>query len=266
MDAPPAPPSLADLDAAALVAMPTAEAIDLDGWWLRADPALPFRRANSAVVAGPSSSGRPAGVQLLAVERYYAERGRTPRLLLGPGSPTAVDDAAAQAGWAVEAPVQVLVRPVARRDPRPAPPAAGVDLLAPAAVVADGALVGALVGLDPSGAHDGRVGAYLALADEVGGVVAVARRDGRATGVAFGLHPTSSPSLVALMGMHTAAAHRRAGVATALLEAVDGWAAAVGATHLWLQVQEDNAAARAVYAAAGFASSHRTWYRRHPTG
>ena len=259
-------PDPAALDRAALAAMPTAEAIDLDGWWLRADPALPFRRANSAVVATPSRSGRPAAVQLLAVERFYAERGRTPRLLLGPGAPAAVDAAAEQAGWTVEAPVRVLVRPV------PAAPSPGgsgspsVDVHSPADVAADADLVAALDAIEPGGEHPGRVRAYLALATEVGGVVALARTDGRLGGAGFALRPAATPSLVAVMGMHTAADHRRRGVARAVLTALDGWARSIGAGHLWLQVEEDNAAARALYEAAGFSPSHRTWYRRHPGG
>lgn len=246
--------------------MPTVVAIDLDGWWLRADPALPFRRANSAVVTGRSASGRPAGVQLLAVERFFAERGLVPRLLLGPASPTAVDDAAEQSGWTVEAPVQVLVRPVGRQvDATAPPPGAEVALLTPAAVVGDVELVDALGALDPAPDHATRLGAYVGLTDRVGGVVAVARADGVPVGVAFALRPVATRELVAVMGMHTAAPHRRGGVATALLEAMDRGAASAGAAHLWLQVEEANAAARALYAAAGFTPSHRTWYRRHPT-
>ena len=47
-------------------------------------------------------------------------------------------------------------------------------------------------------------------------------------------------------------AARRRGVARALVEAVLNAARDAGADALWLEVAEDNAAARALYAAAGF--------------
>ena len=59
-------------------------------------------------------------------------------------------------------------------------------------------------------------------------------------------------------------AQRRRGVARALLERGADWAADHGAEMLWLEVAADNAAARGLYAAAGFqeAGRRRGYYGR----
>ncbi len=59
------------------------------------------------------------------------------------------------------------------------------------------------------------------------------------------------------------AAHRRAGLATALLEGVLTLARDGGADRLLLEVREDNAGALAFYAAAGFTEidRRRRYYR-----
>ncbi|MBA3810521.1 MAG: ribosomal protein S18-alanine N-acetyltransferase [Caulobacteraceae bacterium] len=62
----------------------------------------------------------------------------------------------------------------------------------------------------------------------------------------------------------TAPALRRRGVAAALLEAATGVARARGAATLFLEVAEDNLAARALYAAAGWGrvGRRRAYYAR----
>jgi ribosomal protein S18 acetylase RimI-like enzyme len=59
-------------------------------------------------------------------------------------------------------------------------------------------------------------------------------------------------------------AHRRRGLATALLDALRGWAVERGGHSVYLQVTEDNAAARELYRRAGLIEQHRYWYRHRP--
>jgi len=59
-----------------------------------------------------------------------------------------------------------------------------------------------------------------------------------------------------------AAEHRRRGLATALMAALQGWAAERGAHSVYLQVTAGNAAARALYRRSGFIEHHRYHYRR----
>ncbi len=60
--------------------------------------------------------------------------------------------------------------------------------------------------------------------------------------------------------------HRRAGLATAITSALAAQAATHGATGLYLQVEDDNAAARALYGRIGFADHHGYHYRIAPGG
>jgi ribosomal-protein-alanine N-acetyltransferase len=69
-----------------------------------------------------------------------------------------------------------------------------------------------------------------------------------------------------LQRIAVAAAHRRTGVASALLDGVLDLAASHGAERVLLEVREDNASARAFYAARGFAEiARRPRYYRDGT-
>lgn len=65
------------------------------------------------------------------------------------------------------------------------------------------------------------------------------------------------PDLAEVERVGVVAEYRRAGVASRLLAAAAGRAAAAGAYRLTLEVRADNAAARSCYAAAGFVESGR---------
>jgi ribosomal protein S18 acetylase RimI-like enzyme len=59
-------------------------------------------------------------------------------------------------------------------------------------------------------------------------------------------------------------AYRRRGLGTAVLAALAGVARDEGAERLYLQVDETNAAGRALYARAGFVARYRYHYRLAP--
>ena len=59
-------------------------------------------------------------------------------------------------------------------------------------------------------------------------------------------------------------AHRRRGLARTLTGALAAQAAARGADHLYLQVEDGNAAARALYHRLGFTDHHGYHYRVAP--
>ena len=70
-----------------------------------------------------------------------------------------------------------------------------------------------------------------------------------------------------ILTLAVAPAARRQGVARALVDAAGALAAKAGAETLWLEVAEDNTAARALYAAAGFQPcGRRPRYYSRPQG
>jgi GNAT superfamily N-acetyltransferase len=69
-----------------------------------------------------------------------------------------------------------------------------------------------------------------------------------------------------IFGMGTRPASRRAGAATAVLHALARWAAGRHAHRLYLQVEDDNRGARALYARAGFSDAYGYWYRTRGAG
>ena len=91
----------------------------------------------------------------------------------------------------------------------------------------------------------------------------VAELDGRFVGSAA---VSVVQDVAELQRIATAPGARRTGVATALLAAVDEHAATRGAERLLLEVRDDNVAARAFYAEAGFAEvAVRAGYYRDGT-
>ena len=94
--------------------------------------------------------------------------------------------------------------------------------------------------------------------DDVRGVVLVARAGGADAGPIVGM---ASARLLGddahVIRLAVDAAHRRAGVGRALLDGLIGWAEDEGAPSLLLEVRAGDAAANAIYTAAGFAVEGR---------
>jgi GNAT superfamily N-acetyltransferase len=64
-----------------------------------------------------------------------------------------------------------------------------------------------------------------------------------------------------VFAMATRPEYRGQGIATAVLGTGARWAQEQGATRLYLQVEDDNPPARALYTGAGFVRSHGYHYR-----
>jgi ribosomal protein S18 acetylase RimI-like enzyme len=83
-----------------------------------------------------------------------------------------------------------------------------------------------------------------------------------AAGMASGVIDTDDPALAHLYGMWVAPEARGSGAGKALVDAVVAWATDRGAERLTTSVTEGNAAAAALYTAAGFSDTGR----REPLG
>jgi len=219
----------------------------LGDWLLRAGGGF-TGRANSALVVGDPGMALPDAVD--AVLRWYADRGLRPCAQLPGVQSRAADAAFAAAGWERDEDTLVLTAPIGAPQPvgvpvqlSPAPddawlagyrhrgsalPATAVDVLTNAEQLAF-----ASVRLDPAPAPLTAV-ARGVLTDGWLGVTAVTVEE----------------------------QHRRRGVATAVMAALQNWAAERGAHSVYLQVVAGNAPARALYRRTGFIEHHRYHYRR----
>ena len=66
---------------------------------------------------------------------------------------------------------------------------------------------------------------------------------------------------LSIVDVVTSLQHRQQGYATVLLSQILAWAQRAGASDASLQVQDDNAAAQALYARLGFREAYSYWYR-----
>lgn len=202
----------------------TVEREPLGDWELRTDRAPVGRllkRANSCLAIG--DPGLPFPEAVAAVEAFYAARGRDP--LVQVEADSAVEEAFARAGWQRLAygESDLLLASVARvRRSLPRASAHQVELSA------DGVRAVASVdaGCDP-----------------------VAEAQAVVDGDWAGLHAVTVDP-----------AHRRRGLATAVVGELLGWAAERGALTAWLHVETDNPGGRAFWDALGFAAHHTCRY------
>jgi len=104
--------------------------------------------------------------------------------------------------------------------------------------------------------------AIATLVTTLGGFALLARVDGAAVGFVVCRVAADEAEMLCL---GVAPAFRDRGIGRALTEAAAGWAAALDAATLYLEVAEDNAPARRLYDRAGFASvGRRPGYYRRP--
>lgn len=229
-----------------------------DGWRLRADSG-PSRRGNSVLA---ERAGRdPLTAKLARVERFYRRRGLPPRFQLSPASEPAGLDAALDArGYRREPGARVLLAPRGHLAvlAAPAPPWEGGDPGPPTAEPDDDYLrvLAAVMPAAAAGAPAraaalsaaGLACAHLVVAASPGVPVAAALgvRDGDALGV---------------FSMVTLPAWRGRGFAGRVLGELARWALAGGAGVAYLQVDERNERAQAVYERYGFRDGYRYYYR-----
>lgn len=227
----------AEMEALASRAWPATETAALGGWTLRYAGGF-TRRANSVLAGG--DPGLPPDEALAEVVRWYGERGATPYLQLPDSSPYAGH--ADARGWVREADTLVRTAP-----------------LAPLTL-----LPGAPVTLSRTPDADW-LGAYHRTGDLAQAALAVVTGG---PSVWFATMPGAIGRAVvdgpwALFGaVEVIPSHRRRGLATAVMGALARQAAAEGATAAYLQVEADNAGARALYDRLGFSDHHGYHYRR----
>jgi N-acetylglutamate synthase len=245
-------PAITALERVAALHWQGVEQERLGDWLLRAAGGF-TGRANSALPLG--DPGMPAERAVAEVVAWYSRRGLTPMIVIVQGlraRATDLDDLLVRCGWsAPRIPVMVMT---ARSE----------------AVACFQRDIGMTLAAEPDTE-------WLALYRFMGEALppnalpvlmsapvqmfASVRRDGRTVA-------TGRLSLAGGWGGITAIdvdpAWRRAGLGTAVTAGLAAQATAHGADRLFLQVEEENAAARTLYARCGFTDHHRYHYRLAP--
>jgi ribosomal protein S18 acetylase RimI-like enzyme len=222
----------------------------LGDWLLRAGGGF-TGRANSVLVVGDPGMPLPDAVD--AVTRWYAARDLPPCAQLAGVQSRAADAAFAAAGWEQASAALVLTAPIGTPPPVDVP----VDL----SPKPDDAW---LSGYRYRGAELPPVaGEVLTNAEDA--VFASVRLEPAPAPLAAVARGALTDGWLGVNAVTVAEEHRRRGLATALMAALQGWGAERGAHSVYLQVATDNSPARALYRRAGFIEHHRYHYRR-PVG
>ncbi|NES15342.1 MULTISPECIES: GNAT family N-acetyltransferase [Micromonospora] len=214
-----------------------------DGWTGRANSALP--------VGDPD---RPLAAAIDAVQRWYAERGQ-PAMVNTPLPLAAPVGAELDArGWAARPPVLVQAAPLAALPPAPAgrtdqPP---VELAGAPSEDWLGIAAGRKGGLPDAARH------VLTAVEQVR--FASVHADGRLVAVGRGT-VTGQGRWLGLTLIEVLPEARRQGLADRVIRALVDWARAEGATHAFLQVEQRNTPAVALYRGLGF-TTHHTYLTR----
>jgi N-acetylglutamate synthase len=235
------------LEECALRAWPAAEILEVDGWRLRHTSGV-TRRANSAWIDGGDLD---LEARIDTVERFYAERGQPAMFQVGPLAPAQLDGALERRGYAIDAPVSVQVADAGQM----AVAGAHEVVLAaqpPAEWMEISARRGRFAAVEPI---------YRALLQRLQprAVYAFARAGGVPAAVGMAV---MDDGWAGIFSMLTLPSQRRQGLGRAVLAALAG---AADRCRLYLQVEQENAAALALYRACGFRERYRYHYRVRQT-
>ncbi|MEW5542604.1 GNAT family N-acetyltransferase [Streptomyces cyaneofuscatus] len=248
--------SFPELAAVTARAWQPVESEPLGEWRLRAAGGF-TRRANSALPLG--DPGLPLGEAFGRVERWYEERGLPPYIQTATGAEGTQEALCAELerhGWRREVTAEVRIAALA--------PVGDLDADVSAVRLSrapDEAWLSRYQRFSTPGPHVLRV---LGGGPSVWFATVAGAGDGEAgAGVADGEAPAAIGRCVVdgrwagFMAVEVAPEHRRRGLATSVMAALARQALKEGASAAWLQVEEDNEGARALYDGMGFAAHHR---------
>jgi len=238
------------IDRAVTEAWPARERDALNGWALNADSGLTGR---PNAVAPLAWTGGDLDADIAIAEEWLRDRRLTPqfRITENACAPAQLAEALAARGYMRSAPTLVMDRALG-------------DIVSDETVRLRGA---------PGAAFDAVMTAAAAHPEDTAerrGIIArapdpkvFAEATHNAALAAIGMCVVTD-SLAGVFAMRTAPDARRKGLARRVLRTLLAWAHEQGATHAYLQVEEDNPSAVALYESEGFVTRGRYWYWKAP--
>jgi N-acetylglutamate synthase len=243
----------ARVEEAGLNAVQTQRQLFYDGWLLRLSPGK-AKRGRS--VQPHFGSSLPIEAKIAHCEDAYAARTLPALFRITPFCrPATLDGALARRGYVAFDPTLVQVASLAA----PGRPARVPDI--ELASVSPGEFADAVAALRGSSATERAAHRERLAHTPLAAHALVARDSGRV--VACG-QTLLEDSLAGIYDMATIATMRGRGFATAIVAALFEWAREHGARHAYLQVNDDNVPARALYRRFGFATAYTYHYRARP--
>ena len=242
------PPGAADilaLEEVAAQGWPAARTARIGGWLLRSSEGW-TRRANSCLLLG--DPGMPVEDALAAVRDWYAGHGRPAILSVPLPAQSPADRVAERLGWAVDVRTDVLTAPLDSLV-RPAP-----EVTVSAELTPEWEAVYQAKTVPP-------VGRQILTAPEVVGFASIG--SGAAGTVAIGRGVVVADWL-GVAAVEVVPGHRRQGLAARIMAGLAAWGWERGARRCYLQVEETNAPAHALYHRLGFERHHRYLNRVAP--
>jgi N-acetylglutamate synthase len=240
------------IERATLAALSPQLVHELPGWLLPFDTGTVGRAKSAVPVLHGADNAQVAMVH--TIEQHYMARGTQASFRL-PDVPSfdAMRSALVAKGYRPEQPTLVQISKVTAMRAVTTQQAAQVD----SAPDAGWASVFLSEGFDPvDGANRVKT-----LSRASGAVFASAREEGQTVAAGAGAF---SHGWASVHGMRTAVAHRGKGLAARVLAAIADAALRKGLEDVFLQVQEDNTCALALYQRAGFESAWKYVYWRLP--
>lgn len=235
------------LEAVAARGWRSAETGAVGGWLLRANGGF-TQRANSVLPL--KAPGLPLEAALQAARDWYAERGLPLRLQVPTEARRLLDASLAEDGWTASPDVAVL--------------AARLDLVAAATSdvdvdVADEPDDDWFARYRDGGGSSEVARALLTRHDNAG--FAAVREGGRVVAIGRG---AIDDGWLGVTAVEVDPDRRRQGLAIAVMDALHRWGRERGATRAYLQVEEDNTAAVALYERLGYWQHHSYRFRLDP--
>jgi N-acetylglutamate synthase len=222
---------------------PAPDVAELGDWLLRAADGW-TARGNSALAIG--DPGRPVPEAIDAVVAWYRERGLPPAITVPEPLGRRVAPELRRRGWTARPPSLVQTAPLDRLIHTPAAADPGIRIDAAPSEEWLAAVGGRKGGMPAAGRHILSAPAEVAFASGYG-------QSGELVATARGVH---TDGWLGLSVVGVAPDQRRRGWARRLSQALGEWGRAHGAARVYLQVEEHNGPAVALYAGMGFTTAH----------